>query len=116
MYAEANFMAGGNITESVNVVNLVRARANLLINVDANGNSLDATNIMDEIEHQRVMEFVMEGTRYYDMIRWGVLKERLQAHGFPDGAATLDEEKHKYFPIPVGEVLYNDLIDQNPLW
>ena len=50
------------------------------------------------------------------MIRWGVLKERLQAHGFPDGAATLDEEKHKYFPIPVGEVLYNDLIDQNPLW
>ncbi len=116
MYAEANFKAGGNISASIDAVNLIRERANLPASVDSNGNALDATNIMDEIEHQRVMEFVMEGTRYYDMIRWGVLKERLQAHGFPDGAATLDEEKHKYFPIPVGEVLYNELIDQNPLW
>ena len=62
----------------------------------------------------RRIKYIKRLFNQYDMD--GVLKERLQAHGFPDGAATLDEEKHKYFPIPVGEVLYNELIDQNPLW
>ena len=40
----------------------------------------------------------MEGTRYYDLIRWGTLVETLNAHGFPDGASNIDFEKHKYFP------------------
>ncbi|MGI9545155.1 MAG: RagB/SusD family nutrient uptake outer membrane protein [Cyclobacteriaceae bacterium] len=111
MYAEALVMSGGSLTDAADAVNQVRQRVNLPVMTFANG-----TELMTEIEHQRVMEFVMEGTRYFDLIRWGTLVETLNAHGFPDGASNIDFEKHKYFPIPLGEVNSNELLDQNPLW
>ncbi len=111
MYAEALVMSGGFLTDAADAVNQVRQRVNLEVLTFA-----DADELMDEIEHQRVMEFVLEGTRYYDLIRWGTLVETLDAHGFPDGASNINFEKHKYFPIPLGEVNANELLDQNPLW
>lgn len=116
MYAEAVVMSNGDLQEAINAVNAVRERANLATGVDANGNTLDASNLMAEIEHQRVMEFVLEGQRYYDLIRWGRLKSTLEASGFPDAASNVDEMKHKYFPIPLDEINANALIEQNPLW
>jgi hypothetical protein len=111
MYAEALVMSGGSLTDAADAVNEIRQRANLPIMTFAN-----STELMDEIEHQRIMEFVMEGSRYYDLIRWGTLVETLDMHGFPDGASNIDFEKHKYFPIPLGEVNSNELLDQNPFW
>ena len=111
MYAEALVMSGGSMSDAADAVNQVRTRVNLAEMTFASNDEL-----MDEIEHQRVMEFVLEGTRYYDLIRWGKLKSTLASHGFPDGASNIDEAKHKYFPIPLGEVNSNELLDQNPLW
>lgn len=110
MYAEAVVQSGGSLADATEAVNQIRTRVNLEMKDFADGNAL-----MEEIEHQRVMEFVMEGTRYFDLIRWGRLQETLNAHGFPDGASRIGE-KHKYFPIPVGEVNSNEMLDQNPLW
>jgi len=114
MYAEAVVMSGGALAEATNAVDQIRSRANLPAGVNVSGAALTGANIMDEIEHQRVMEFVMEGTRYYDLIRWGTLQQMLQAHGFPGGASNVDSDKHKYFPIPIGEVLSKESLDQNP--
>ncbi|MEM7370352.1 MAG: RagB/SusD family nutrient uptake outer membrane protein [Bacteroidota bacterium] len=111
MYAEALAMSSGSLADAADAVNQVRERAELSTMTFGNTDEL-----MDEIEHQRIMEFVMEGTRYYDLIRWGTLVETLQSHGFPDGASNINFEKHKYFPIPLGEVNSNELLDQNPLW
>lgn len=116
MHAEAVVKSGGAISDAIEDVNAIRARADLPIDVDRNGDPLTADNIMAEIEHQRVMEFTLEGHRYYDLIRWGNLVERLNAHGFPDGASNVDVNKHKYYPYPVGEVNSNEMIEQNPLW
>jgi hypothetical protein len=111
MYAEALVMSGGSLTDAAEAVNQIRQRVNLPAMSFA-----DADALMEEIEHQRVMEFVMEGTRYYDLIRWGTLVETLRNHGFPDGASNIDFEKHKYFPVPLGEVTSNEMLEQNPLW
>ncbi len=116
MHAEALVMSGGSLADAIADVNAVRARANLPVDVDQNGDPLTAANIMDEIEHQRIMEFVLEGTRYLDLIRWGKLVETLETNGFPDGASNIDAEKHKYFHYPNDEVLFNELLEQNPLW
>ncbi|MEM8889192.1 MAG: RagB/SusD family nutrient uptake outer membrane protein, partial [Bacteroidota bacterium] len=111
MYAESLVQSNASLSDAADAVNLIRQRANLEPKTFSGPDDL-----MAEIEHQRVMEFVMEGTRYYDLIRWGKLKSSLSTHGFPDGASNIDEEKHKYFPIPLSEVNANELLDQNPLW
>lgn len=111
MYAEALVMSGGDLAVAADAVNEIRARANLVAMTFANGDEL-----MAEIEHQRIMEFAFEGKRYYDLIRWGKLREALEAHGFESDASNIDEEKHKYFPIPLQEVNANALLEQNPLW
>lgn len=111
MYAEALVMSGGSQSDAADAVNQIRERANLSVMTFAN-----AEELMVEIEHQRIMEFVLEGSRYYDLIRWGTLVETLNAHGFPDGASNINVDKHKYYPIPLGEVNANELLDQNPLW
>ena len=111
MYAEALVQSGGSLTDAENAVNQIRERAGL-----SNMTFADGASLMTEIEHQRIMEFAMEGSRYYDLIRWGRLKETLESNGFPDGASNIDTEKHKYFPIPLGELQSNELLEQNPLW
>lgn len=111
MYAEALAMSGGSLADATAAVNQVRERAKL-----APMNFASEQELMSEVEHQRIMEFVMEGTRYYDLIRWGTLVETLRSHGFPDGASNINFEKHKYFPIPLGEVNANEALEQNPLW
>lgn len=111
MYAEALVKSGAPLQDAALQVNKVRERAEL------DEITFNSTNeAMQEIEHQRIMELTMEGKRYFDLIRWGELKSELAAHGFANYAQNIDQEKHKYFPIPIDEVIYNELLDQNPLW
>jgi hypothetical protein len=115
MHAEAVVMSGGSLADAIADVDAIRTRANLPTGVNQNGDALTANNIMAEIEHQRVMEFTLEGSRYYDLIRWDKLASTLSAHGFPDGGSRV-EAKHKYFPIPLGEINANEMLDQSPAW
>lgn len=115
MYAEAVTMdAGAVTTEAVEAVQEVRDRANLATKTIADYGS--ASELMDEIKHQRVMEFTYENTYYFDLIRWGELGEALQQHGTPTQVSNYDPVKHKYFPIPTSEVVNNDNLEQNDPW
>ncbi len=109
MYAEALAMSGGSLADAGDAVNQIRERVNLAPLTFGNVDEL-----MAEVEHQRIMEFAFEGKRYYDLIRWGVLQERLTENG-QEFAGNI-EEKHQYHPYPQDEVLQNALLDQNPLW
>ena len=73
MYAEALVRSGGSLSEAADAVNQIRQRVNLDVMTFPGPDEL-----MAEIEHQRVMEFVMEGTRYFDLIRWGTLQSNPQ--------------------------------------
>lgn len=94
--------------EAVSFVNQVRNRAKLvslpIIGKDA---------LAKEIEHQRIVELADEGIRFYDLQRWGTLKENLAAHNAL-GAANFKTGKDEYLPIPISELQTNTQAKQNP--
>lgn len=78
-YAEALYELHGSITDQQldQTVNAVRARSGFdarLTNSFATQNGL---NIRDEIRRERLVEFIDEGLRYNDIIRWKIAEKVL---------------------------------------
>jgi starch-binding outer membrane protein, SusD/RagB family len=112
MYAEAKVKSTpADLTDAIAAVNKVRDRANLPLKTYA-----DANDLMDEIMHQRLMEFAYENTRYFDLIRWGLLGEAIQDHGTDAQKENYIPERHKYFPLPPAEIMNNKNLVQNEAW
>lgn len=109
MYAEALTMAG-NPNLATPLVNRVRNRANLS---DISG--LGQNAMMEEIRHQRMIEFFREGLRFYDLKRWGLIEQEIEDSD-KVGKEFLTLPKHELFPIPQNEINTNPEIDQNPNW
>lgn len=63
------------------------------------------SDVRSQIEHERMIEFPLENWRWYDLRRWGKLKEALSAVG-----RTVDVEKNAFYPIPLTELNSNDQI------
>ncbi len=64
---------------------------------------LDQQGVRDQIEFERIMEFTMEGARFFDLRRWGKLESAMQAAGRE--YFRLDE--HAFFPVPQKEIISN---------
>jgi len=109
--AEAlNELQGGS-TEAINLVNLVRRRANI---ADL-PSGLNQNQLRDAILEERGKEFFLEGKRRIDLIRHGKLiplwKASLEAR-YPDADFSyITKETHTYFPIPHLEKNVNDKIN-----
>lgn len=122
MFAEAETMANGNPTnEAYEAVNMVRRRAHGLDynqpdpNVDLPA-GLSAAEFQDEVLLERAKEFVMEGKRWYDLLRTGKTIEVMLASGNTKSAI---QERHLKWPIPSEEIDNNEAMsqeDQNPGW
>jgi hypothetical protein len=112
MYAEAKVKSTpADLTDAIAAVNKVRDRANLPLKTYA-----DANELMDEIRHQRLLEFSYENTRYFDLIRWDLLGEAIQDHGTDAQKANYIPQRHKYFPLPSAEIMNNKNLVQNEAW
>lgn len=76
-----------------------------------------ADDIMKEIEHQRLLEFWMEGHRFYDLKRW-YTADQIKSIFTQRGKLGVNnfQAKHVYYPIPQGEMNTNTEIQQHPLW
>lgn len=57
--------------------------------------------VFDAIVHERVMEFTLEGSRFYDLRRWGLLAQNMQAAG-----RTFSADK-AFYPLPLKETINN---------
>lgn len=138
MYAEAVLHGygtpqsshGGYIT-AVEAVNRVRARANVPP-VDARfTGSKDA--FMGELMRERAVELAFEGLRWHDLRRWNVAdkkeyKEKTVldfdrgSNGKPINmvervvVTRVFEAKHKWLPLPNGQVNIYPAFGQNPGW
>ncbi|MBS0030877.1 RagB/SusD family nutrient uptake outer membrane protein [Chitinophaga sp. 22321] len=110
LLAEALVMQS-KTTEAYPWLQAVRTRAKL--GALANGLSKDA--MMAEIRHQRMLEFAREGQRFYDLKRWGLLKQEF-TNSDKVGRQFFVPAKHDYFPIPQAELNANPAMVQNPLW
>ena len=73
--------------------------------------------LMDQIEHQCLLEFFGEGHRFDDLKRWyttNEIKTILKAND-KQGADNF-QERNRYYPIPTGELNNNSAMQQIDLW
>jgi len=115
MQAEALVQSGGSTSDALKYINMVRGRAGLS---DFTGTA--KTDILNEIEHQRVLELSDECIRWYDLWRWNGnitgtmnIKQALKAHG-AIGADNFVIGTHELLPIPISEMQTNPKMKQNP--
>lgn len=160
-YADAVLMAAeaynetGNTTEAWTLLNSVRERAGATAITADNYSSLlkspkvydlsfisdgdDAGKFRTALYWERAFELCYEGQRKYDLLRWGILKEALQAaqnyieawvptatdnvnaSKWTDGATwassnyvaghTFTTGKHELYPIPLSEIQSNAALE-----
>lgn len=95
-------------------INEVRRRADMA----------DLSNVtMDDIKHERILEFALEGHRFYDLLRWGELSSRFKQlqnedPNFKKFVSETDFQgfvtnKHEWLPIPINEMNSNPYIESN---
>jgi hypothetical protein len=120
MYAEALVSSGaaaGNLSgiTALSAINTVRQRASVNLPPVATVN-------MGVIQKERILELTNEGTRFYDLLRWGQLATRFaQLEGVDPNFKQFNgyntfSAKDAYFPIPLVELSANPLAKQNPGW
>lgn len=78
-YAEALYELNGNINDQQldQTVNAVRARSGFEAKLTNDFAKQNGLNILDEIRRERLVEFIDEGLRYNDIIRWKLAEKVL---------------------------------------
>ena len=121
LYAEAVLQTGGDKQTVVDCINEVRKRANNSRSGDVEASSrvmeiasvsLPMVNIDDDlmaaIRHERRVELAMEYNRLYDLKRWNIYPETMNAFsGDPNSngrGSSFKKGVSEYFPIPQVEI------------
>jgi len=78
-YAEALYELNGSITDQQLdlTVNAVRSRSGFKVKLTNDFAKQNGLNILDEIRRERLVEFIDEGLRYNDIIRWKIAEKVL---------------------------------------
>ena len=139
MYAEAdNEINQGPTAKAIEYLDLVRERAGLFSIEDKNEGKPSVKdskeNFFSELVDERLRELCYEGLRKHDLIRWGLLGQKLEdlnttIVGDPDyspanenhnaflrAGAFFDENKHLSLPYPLQETSINNLLNQKDNW
>lgn len=116
MYAECQNELN-NITECAAYVQKVRSRANLP-DRKAEFSTFNQSQMRDQIAHERLLEFALEGHRFDDIRRWGWLADATKLAWLK----SRDPEFNSYIPgrellpIPQTEIDNNSGVKQNPTY
>ncbi|EJW95765.1 protein containing RagB/SusD domain protein [gut metagenome] len=97
------FNKQGHPEQAIPLINEIRAKHG---NMPAMKGNTQA-EVQAQIEHERIIEFPLESYRWYDLRRWGKLKEALG--GFSD--RQFEAGKHEFFPIPKWEIDANSAVN-----
>jgi starch-binding outer membrane protein, SusD/RagB family len=139
MQAEAQIQLG-NPAAALPLINQIRTRAanstGLLKKTDGTNPSnyklstyqpgvnipvWDQATALKALQWERRLEFATESPRFFDLVRWGIAAETLNAyfaiekgrHPFLNNA-QFTKNKHEYFPIPQDQIVFtNGLYTQN---
>jgi len=112
MYAEAENEVSGPSANVYDAINSIRVRAGMPVVTPG----LDQDQMRDVIRHERQVEFAWEGTRYFDLVRWGTASTVIpQATLFGQSMdSRVFESYMNLFPIPQSEIDQNPNLLQNP--
>ena len=103
--AEALNEINGPTQESIDLINMVRARAKI---PNLSLGAFTKESLRDHILQERNWEFFSEGKRRDDLLRHGKFISSAQDRGKPA------QEFHKLYPIPSVEITANPNLAQNP--
>lgn len=135
MAAEAEVEVG-SLDKALTYINRVRARAanpgSMVPSAPANYQIKEYTALTDQamarnaVRFERRLELAMEGHRFFDLVRWGIAAETLNAYllkekerrGYLKASGGFTKGKNEYYPIPnpvieIAKKMGNSL-DQNP--
>lgn len=119
LLAESYLYAPGkkNIEKAIGYIDEIRNRANLY----PYGGAHTETAVFEDLEHQRAIEFFVEGERFYDLRRWGLLEKRMETCNAIRHRQLLtgkvgDTNRYYYYPIPSKELETNVLCTPNDGW
>ena len=110
--AEAEARATGPTAKAYGYVNQVRQRAGLPALTP--GLSRDA--FVAAVLQERSWEFFAEGDRWYDLTRTNTFLDVIPKAVNDVFPVRKPQPRHRYFPIPLDEVLANPQLEQNPDW
>ena len=76
------------------------------------------------LEWERRLEFAMEGSRFFDLVRWGIAAEYLNHYFSTESSkrtylqtASFQKGRDEYLPIPLNQINYSKgLYTQNTNW
>jgi starch-binding outer membrane protein, SusD/RagB family len=114
MYAEAQNKLG-NRAVAAQYIQEVRDRAQLP-DREAEFAAFTEEELMDQLAHERLLEFVFEGHRFDDIRRWGWLEDadKLAELKLHDAEFNSYVAGREFFSIPQGEIETNPKLRQNP--
>lgn len=93
----------GNSKDAIGYINQVRKR----VNVTPLPETMTQAEVLKHLQDvERPCELALEGSRWYDLLRWGIVKQALKDHGKPF-ADNFVESKHIKLAIPHKEFLMN---------
>ena len=106
MFAEAENEANGPSSAALDAINQVRTRAGL----NALSSAITKEDLREAILTERRHELFFEGHRWFDLVRTGRLKARVET---AKPGVLVDESKYSLFPIPQEELDVNPNLTQN---
>ena len=120
MLAEA-YNENGQLPEAINELNKVRARVGMPgLNSGPEWLKVnDKDQMALRIRRERAFELAVEGQRYWDLRRWGMLQQSVHdaTDIFGDLMYTRTyQPRHELWPIPLVELDRNRNLSQNPGW
>ncbi len=139
MKAEALIELNTNLDEARTLINMVRTRAAASTDrtrrldgtfpsnfktstYDGANLTWNQTNARKAMQWERRLEFAMESPRFFDLVRWGMAAETLNAYLAVEktrrtylSAAVFTKGRDEYYPIPQREINFTKgLYVQNP--
>lgn len=105
MHAEAACETN-DLDEAKDKLEMVRARARNGLSVLPKITTSDKDELREKIRHERRIELALEFERYFDLVRWGIAKDKI---------ANFVVSKHELYPLPQTEIdKSNGKLKQNP--
>lgn len=101
MLAECYIEQGVKLPEAVGLINDVRNRPSVMA---ANYlTSLNQATARTALRRERQIELAGEQSRWFDLRRWGIAKQTMNAERPAGPGQHAFEDKHELLPIPLGE-------------
>jgi hypothetical protein len=109
MLAEAYIQQGNTGTVPLGLINDVRVRSGALPYTTLGTQA----NALQLLIRERQLELCGEQTRYFDLIRWGIAKETINAQRLIEDGTQPFQDKNVLLPIPVGEKSANPNVSKD---